>query len=184
MSESETLRALCQRFAGAGRVEAIVLRPGRQLPAQLVDAVEAVPGRGLLGDRRAERLREGDAARKRELTLFQHEHLALLASWFKIPEVDPALLRRNLVISGLNLIAMHSPFRDQILRWRIGDDVLIEVTGPCDPCSRMEQTFGPGAYNALRGHGGMTARLVRGGIIRVGDAVICEAIIDSNPVQS
>src|SRR5690242_7757433 len=98
MSNSRELRALVSRYRTQGRVEAIVLRGAREQAAQCVDTVEAVPGRGLLGDRRAERQRSGDDARKREITLFQFEHLALLAAWCGTARVDPAWLRRNLVI--------------------------------------------------------------------------------------
>jgi MOSC domain-containing protein YiiM len=81
-----------------------------------------------------------------------------------LPEVAPELLRRNLVTRGINLLAL----KDR--RFRIGA-ALLEGSGECAPCSRMEETFGPGGYNAVRGHGGITARVIRGGTVRVGDPI-------------
>ncbi len=165
------LRQLTEQFGAGGRIEAILLRSARRGPVEASSEAEAVPGRGLLGDHRAERLRRGTARRRRELTLVQYEHLPLIAAWSGLRTLDPARLRRNLVLSGLNLLAMRSPFPDHPLVWQLGPEVQIEITGPCDPCSRMERELGTGGYNALRGHGGVTARILRGGTLRVGDPV-------------
>jgi MOSC domain-containing protein YiiM len=72
--------------------------------------------------------------------------------------------RRNIVVSGINLLALRNA------KVHVGE-ALLEIVGPCAPCSRMEEEIGPGGYAAMRGHGGMTARIVSGGVIRVGDAV-------------
>jgi MOSC domain-containing protein YiiM len=166
------LRDLTARHVAFGVVTDIVLRPGRGAPAIRVDEAIATPGRGLEGDRRA--LQADVRAHRstaRELTIVQAEHLPLLARWTGHDALDVRLLRRNLVVSGVNLLALRSPFADRPLLWRIGEQVVMRVTGSCDPCSRMEEALGPGGYNAMRGHGGVTACLVRGGLIRVGDPV-------------
>jgi MOSC domain-containing protein YiiM len=81
-----------------------------------------------------------------------------------VAEVDVGALRRNLVVSGINLIALKNA------RIHVGG-ALLEIVGPCQPCSRMEEAVGPGAYAAMRGHGGMTARVIESGAIQVGDIV-------------
>jgi MOSC domain-containing protein YiiM len=166
-----TLRQLVRQFPAAGRLEAIVLRPARGESAVAVNEAVAELGRGLIGDRRSARTRRGDDAQLREITLIQAEHLPVVAGLLGQEAIDPRRLRRNLVVSGVNLLAMHSPFPGERLVWAIGDSVRLVVTGPCDPCSKMEAEFGRGAYNALRGHGGMTACLVAGGTLRVGDRI-------------
>ena len=169
----DDLRALTARFPREGRVDAICLRPTRGADAVSVEATQAVADRGLDGDHRAARPPSPGGSGKRQVTLFQAEHLPVLEAWTG-RAVDPLALRRNLVISGVNLLAQHSPFADQAVHVRIGDQVLLEITGPCDPCSRMEAALGPGGYNAMRGHGGTTARVLQGGPIRVGDRVRAE----------
>jgi MOSC domain-containing protein YiiM len=161
------LRELSAGFPHVGRLEAIVLRPARGVPAQPADTAIAVEGRGLEGDRSA----TGRAGGKRQVTLLQAEHLPVVAALLRRERIDPAQLRRNLVVSGLNLLAARPLFADQPLRLQVGAEVLLEVSGPCEPCSKMQEVLGPGAYNALRGHGGVTARVLRGGRIAAGDAV-------------
>ena len=68
------------------------------------------------------------------------------------------------MVSGINLLALKNA------RLQVGG-ALLELVGPCQPCSRMEEAIGPGGYAAMRGHGGMTARVLAGGQIRLGDSV-------------
>jgi MOSC domain-containing protein YiiM len=67
-------------------------------------------------------------------------------------------------VRGINLLALKNK------TFSIGD-AMFEMTGLCHPCSRMEEALGAGGYNAMRGHGGITARVLQEGLIRVGDAV-------------
>jgi MOSC domain-containing protein YiiM len=141
------------------------------MPALGAEAAEAIAGRGLQGDRTGDKARSSPLGGKRQVTLLQAEHLPLIAAFAGTALPPATLLRRNLVVSGLNLLAARSPFADQAVHLHLGDEVVLELTGPCDPCSKMETLLGPGGYNAMRGHGGLTARVLRSGRLRVGDAV-------------
>lgn len=110
---------------------------------------------------------EGDHARAgpRAVTLFQAEHLEAVAGFLGRDSLAADAPRRNIHIGGLNLAAL----RRAVLA--IGA-ARVEIRGPCAPCSRMTEILGPGGYNAMRGHGGWYAQVLRSGHIALGDAVL------------
>jgi MOSC domain-containing protein YiiM len=142
-----------------GRLEWIGLRPARRAPVEAVREAVVEESRGLHGDHHRH-LR----GVPREVTLVQHEHLAQIAALLDRGEVPPGLLRRNLAVSGIDLAALERRV------FRIGE-VVLEGTGPCTPCARMDEALGDGGRKAMKGRGGITARVLRGGTIRVGDTV-------------
>jgi MOSC domain-containing protein YiiM len=152
----KTLHTLLSTLPQTGRVEWIGVRPARHAPVVPVQRVEVLAASGLQGDRYS-------SSGKRQVTLIQSEHLGVLAALLG-RKVEPAMLRRNVLVSGINLLALKNA------RFRVGP-VLLEGTGPCEPCSQMEDALGPGGYNAMRGHGGITARVLEEGWLSVGDPV-------------
>lgn len=168
--DPQSLRAMTARFPRPGRLTHILLRPQRRAPVVFVDEALAIAGRGMEGDRSCHPRPAGAGESKRQVTLIQAEHLPVIAALVGRAEVAPALMRRNLVVSGINLLAARTLFKDQSVLIRIGE-VVLQATGPCEPCSLMEELLGPGGYNAVRGHGGLTARVLQGGMLRVDDAV-------------
>ncbi len=158
LNPDSPLAKLMATLPRAGKVEWIGLRPARDEVMVATEFVDAETGAGLVGDRY-----KGGSG-KRGITLIQAEHLPVIAALAQRPDLAPSLLRRNVVVSGIPLIALKGR------RFRIGDAVF-EGTEDCDPCSRMEDALGAGGYNAMRGHGGLCARIVEGGTFRLGDAV-------------
>lgn len=148
---------LMKNYASCGHVAWIGIRPQRRSQPVEVDKVEALEDVGLAGDHYASK------GGSRQVTLIQGEHLDVVGSFLN-KTINPGLTRRNIVVRGINLLSLKGK------AFAIGD-VLLLYTGECHPCSRMEENLGQGGYNAMRGHGGITARILRGGVIRRGDEV-------------
>ncbi|MEM9325247.1 MAG: MOSC domain-containing protein [Bacteroidota bacterium] len=157
--EEGLIKDLLKKIPQVGRVEWISIRPQRREPPQSIPEVQVTQEAGLVGDHFA-----SQHSKKRQVTLIQSEHLTAVAGLLHRETIDPGLTRRNIVVSGINLLALKG------LRFQIGSAILAG-TGLCHPCTRMEENFGAGGYNAMRGHGGITAEVIEDGIIKVGDKV-------------
>ncbi len=144
-----------------GQLAWIGVRPAHDAPMVSLREAELVAERGITGDRAA----AGRVGGKRQVTLLQREHLPVIAALTGRMDVVPEQLRRNLVVAGINLLALKN------LRFAIGNEVELEGTGPCEPCAKMDEVLGEGGFQAMRGHGGITSRVLRGGKVRIGDEV-------------
>ena len=142
-----------------GAVAWIGLRPERRAPMVVVREAHLVPGEGLVGDRWRGRAEGG-----RQVTLIAQEDIAAIASFLGLDAVAPERLRRNIMVRGTNLLALRGH------RFRLGEAIL-QMSGEAHPCSRMEEEFGAGGYNVVRGRGGITARVLEAGRVRLGDEV-------------
>jgi MOSC domain-containing protein YiiM len=160
VSGPQRLLARYTRHLPPGELVWIGLRPRRRAPMMAVPAVDALAGLGLAGDHRCGKT-PGSA---RQVTLISEEYIGQIAHFTGRGDVAPELLRRNLVLRGINLTAL----RHQ--RFAIGG-ALFEATALCHPCARMEEALGEGGVAAMLGHGGLCARILQGGRIALGDAV-------------
>ena len=158
LSIDSPLQKLLDTVPQKGTLVWIGIRPVRKVKLIALNEVAIIAGEGLAGDHFSVK-----SSNKREVTLIQQEHIDAVGSYLSTT-IAPELLRRNLVTKGINLLAL----KDK--QFSIGETIL-QYTGECQPCSRMEENLGPGGYNAMRGHGGITASIVQDGMIRLGDKI-------------
>jgi MOSC domain-containing protein YiiM len=146
-----------------GEICWIGIRPAPHAPMTVLTEIECISDRGIVGDRYQK------PGGHRQVTLIQEEHLPAIASIMRLPSVDPASLRRNLVVRQINLLAL----QDQV--FEVGE-VTLEGTGLCEPCEQMNHALGDGGRSAMTGHGGITARIIQGGKVRVGDSIRSQSL--------
>jgi MOSC domain-containing protein YiiM len=146
-------------------VVSLHIAPTAAAPMQAIDLVRAVAGRGLEGDRYHEKLGtySNNPGTGREVTLIESEAIEGLKREYNV-EIDPALARRNIVTRGVAL--NHLVEQD----FAVGA-VILRGTRLCEPCVHLEGLTRPGTMRGLIHRGGLRAEIVRGGVIRIGDAI-------------
>lgn len=155
----KNIKSVIATLPQVGTVTWIGIRPEKRADIQVVEQVEVSKEEGLIGDHYSGK------SGKRQVTLIQAEHLHAVAQMLGETSIHPNTTRRNIVVQGINLLAL----KDRT--FKIGKEVILEMTGLCHPCTRMEENLGAGGYNAMRGHGGITAKVVQGGVVNQGDKV-------------
>jgi len=129
--------------------------PGKH-PLIEVQEIECVTGRGIRGDRFFDFQKDY----KGQITFFSQEVFVALCSSLNVMGKSPSLARRNVLVEGVNLNAL------------VGKDFELQGvkfcgTAECSPCYWMDQMYGPGAEHFLQGRGGLRARILMDGILRV-----------------
>jgi MOSC domain-containing protein YiiM len=138
------------------------------------DAVICVAGRGIEGDRFFDY--KGDY--KGQITFFAEEVYRELCAQLRVDprERAPSVFRRNVITRGLDLVALYDiEFELQGVRFR--------GMGECKPCHWMDHAFGPGAEDALQGRGGLRAKIVIGGKLRVAAAGLTGLVETAKPFR-
>lgn len=159
-SQAKLLDKLCADLP-IGRLEWIGLRSERRGEVVVVESAQAVIDLGLVGDHRMKKT-PGSA---RQVTLISREYIQQICQHTDHSEIDPRLLRRNLVISGMNMNLL------RYQRLQIGE-IILETNALCHPCSRMDEALGRGGAAAMFGYGGLCAKIIQGGRLAVGDDVV------------
>jgi MOSC domain-containing protein YiiM len=129
---------------------------------QLVRSATMIEGLGIEGDKHA------SAASKRQVLLADKEALDAVG-------VLPGTIKENITVEGVDV--MRLPAGSQV---RLGRSAVLEITEVCEPCFRMDE-IRDGLKLELEGRRGMVSRVVRGGIINVGDPITVER---SEPLAS
>ena len=140
-------------------VERIFVAPLKNAPTKDVALVEAIAGEGLEGDRNRKPNRSPGA----QLTLIEAEHIEAFAKATGYA-MRPEQPRRNVVTRGVRLNDLVGK------RFKVGE-ALCEGIELCEPCRKFRDLTHPETIRFFAGKGGLRARIVEGGVIRVGDAV-------------
>jgi len=146
-------------------------KPPNDFPLIELQRIECVAGHGIRGDRFYD-YRENY---KGQITFFSAEVFDEVCSTFRLRTKSAGVLRRNVIVSGIelnNLIG--ADFELQGVRFRGMDH--------CKPCYWMDVAFAPGAEDFLKDRGGLRGQILTNGWIEVGDAKL--KIVSAAPVAA
>lgn len=132
--------------------------PAGEHPLLPVDSLECVAGRGIRGDRYF----DFKPDYKGQITFFQWEHLTQLWDELGVPEGarDPGATRRNVIVASLDLQTLvGKEFELQGIRFLASE--------ACRPCYWMNGAIHPMAENWMQGRGGLRARILSDGVLRL-----------------
>ena len=148
----------------AGRLAGIARHDRPKGPMETVDHVAVTAAEGVRGDFRGG-LAATKPGRRRQVSLIEAESVtAAMAEAGAVLEWSDC--RRNLLVQGLRLP------REEGLRVQIGDSLVLEITGECDPCERMDALHeGLRAAMTPDWRGGFLGRVIEDGEIAVGDDI-------------
>ena len=147
-------------------VLSIHIAPAAAAAMTSVKEVRAVKSKGLEGDRYAAKVGtySNDPGSGRDVTLIEIEAIEALRRDYHV-ELNAGESRRNIVTLGISLNHLVDK------QFRVGE-VVLRGTRLCEPCAHMEKLTVKGALRGLIHRGGLRAEIVKGGTIRVGDALI------------
>jgi MOSC domain-containing protein YiiM len=136
-------------------------------PIETVDHAEVSPERGIHGDFRGA-FKPGGRNRRQVTVMTRAAWDAAMAELLE-PGLDWSVRRVNLLVDAILL--PETPGAHIVF----AGGVTLEITGECDPCSRMEE-IAAGLKGALTPdwRGGVTTRVIAGGGLAIGDDVRIE----------
>jgi MOSC domain-containing protein YiiM len=132
-------------------------QPAGDAPVEEVTEASLVAGQGIESDR----FFGFKTDYKGQITFFSREVYDALCAQFQVWDRPPSVFRRNVIISGADLNALiGKEFEIQGIRF-LG-------AAECSPCYWMDKAFHPGTEDALKGRGGLRARILSSGVLRSG----------------
>ena len=144
----------------SGSIISMRLCVGSRDPMKEVSDANFITGQGMEGDRH---LRSDGRRSNRQVLIMDSETLSHF-------DLLPGQVRENVTVAGLDFSSISAG--DKV---SLGGDVILEITGDCEPCARMDE-LRPGLKDEIDGKRGLLAFVEKGGVVSVGAEVGVNAL--------